>query len=109
MATLLPKKMAQFVATASEATYYTVPAGKQGLVKNIVIANTSALAATVSISLVPSGGVAGNANRIAPGLTVPGNTAVQYALTQVMNAGDFLSAIASAAATFTVTVSGMEG
>lgn len=103
-----PKRLAQFVATASEATYYTVPATKSAIVKNVIVANTSASDRTLSLSIVPSGGSAGNSNRIIPGTNIPAGAVVPFDMTQVMNAGDFISAIASAASSLTLTISGME-
>lgn len=102
-------RLAQFVATTAEATYYTVPGGQKAIVKNIVIANTSAATATLALSLVASGGTAGNANRILPTIAVPANSVIPFDLTQVMDAGGFISAIASANAALTVTISGLVG
>lgn len=106
---LLPKRLAQFVATTSEATYYTVGAGLQALIKQILVANTSGGVVTLGLSIVPSGGTGGNANRILPNISVQPNQIVPFNLTQSMAAGDKISAIASANTAVTVTVSGMEG
>lgn len=53
------------VATAnSEITVHTVTAGTQEKISTAVLCNTGAAAATVSVSLVPSGGTAGTTNRV---------------------------------------------
>lgn len=104
------KRLAQFVASTAETTRYTVVgAGIKAIVKNIVIANTSAAAVTLGLSIVPVGGTAGNANRIIPTISIPPNAVVPFDMTQVMNEGDFISATASANTALTITISGLEG
>lgn len=103
-----PKRLAQFVAATAETSHYTVPATTLAVVKNVVVANTSTNPVTCSLSIVPAGNVAGVANRVIPGTTIPPGAVVPFDMTQVMAAGDFISAIASVAASLTVTISGME-
>lgn len=105
---VVPKRLAQFVATTAEVTYYTVAANKLATIKQILIANTSAAAVTLSLSVVPSGNAAGNANRIVPGTSVPVNSMVALDVMVVLGVGDFISAIASANTALTVTISGLE-
>lgn len=104
---MVPIRLAQFSPTAVAATYYTVAAGFYVVVKNIVVANSLTTAVTLQLSLVPSGGTAGLANRIIPGTAIPGLGTVALDLTQVMNAGDFISALAGSANALAVTISGM--
>lgn len=103
-----PKRLAQFQAAAAETSHYTVPADTLAVVKNIVVANTATVDVSLSLSIVPAGGVAGLQNRIVPGLVIPPLSVVPLDVTQVMAVGDFISAIASLASSLTVTISGME-
>lgn len=102
-----PARLYQGQPGTTEGVIYTVPAGQKVIVKQIVLANVTSSAATISISLVPSGGTAGNANRIVPGVGVNGNSVVVIDMAQVMNAGDFLSAVQGTAGAITVTISGV--
>lgn len=85
----------------------SVPANTKVILKQIILANTSSASATVAISLVPSGGTAGAANRIVPDVSVGANSVVTIDLSQVMEPGDFLSAVQGTAEAVTVTISGV--
>lgn len=104
---ITPAKLAQAAITTSNATIYTVPAITRALVKCIDIANTTAGPVNVTVNLVPSGGTAGAANALIPGVAMAANTAMHWDGFQVMNAADFISVIASATGC-TVTISGGE-
>jgi hypothetical protein len=84
-----------------------VPSNTKVILKQIILANTSSSSATVSISLVPSGGTAGAANRIVPNVSVSANSVVVIDLSQVMEPGDFLSAVQGTAGAITVNISGV--
>jgi len=84
-----------------------VPANTKVIIKQILLANNAAAAAAVSISLVPSGGTAGAANRIVPNVSVNANSVVAIDMSQVMEPGDFLSAVQGTAGAITVTISGV--
>lgn len=84
-----------------------MPAGTKVILKQVLLANTAAAAATVSISLVPSGGTAGAANRIVPTVSVAANSVAAIDMSQVMEAGDFLSAVQGTLGAITVTISGV--
>jgi hypothetical protein len=92
----------------TETMLYTVPAGKTVILKDITICNTSSTDATISLSIVPSGSTAGTANRILANLKVTANSIVDITLSQVMNEGDFLSAVQGTAGAITVVISGVE-
>jgi hypothetical protein len=103
-----PDQLCQFVAALAETTVYgPVAANQRVIVTNIIIANTSASPVALSLSAVPSGGAAGNANRIIPGTTIPANTMVPIDCALVLEAGGFLSALGGAANSITVTISGV--
>jgi uncharacterized protein with putative carbohydrate binding module len=105
---MLPKKLTQFVASVAETTVYTVPANTYTMLKQIVVANTSSTAQVLYMSLVPLGNTASFANRILPGTSVNPNTVTILDFSTVMASGDFLTAVASANGTLTITVTGLE-
>jgi hypothetical protein len=82
--------------TGTYATLYTVPTGTQMAIVDIEICNTSATPATFYISLVPSGGTAGASNALFYAAPINGNTTVQWTGQQVLAAGGFVAAYASA-------------
>jgi subtilase family serine protease len=87
---------------------YTVPAGNTAVVKEIIVANnTGNNNATITLSIVPSGQTAGPLNRICAGKVVPANDVVVFALSTVMNAGDFISGLQGTNGALTVTISGV--
>lgn len=90
----------------SEATVYTVPGSTNAKVTEVIIANTAASAATVSLSAVPSGGTAGVANRLFASLSINGNSIVVMDMSVFMDTGDFLSALQGTSGAITLTISG---
>lgn len=105
----IPKRLAQSApANTNETTVYTVPGGLKTIVKNIIVANVTAVAANGSLSFVPNGGAVGDGNRLFKDMSIPANTAVTFDLSQVLNTGDFISIKVGTASALTVTVSGVE-
>jgi hypothetical protein len=102
------KKFIQAQITAAAVTIYTTPALSQDVIKNIDITNTSATAVGVTMNLVPTGGTAGVANQFFGSISVPANSTLHWTGTQVMNAGDFISVVASVTAVTNIMVSGLE-
>src|SRR6266568_712608 len=90
----------------SEGTLYTVPASTNAKVTEVLIANTSAASASVSLSAVPSGGSAGNTNRLFTALSVDGNAVVIMDMSVFLDTGDFLSAVQTTSSAITLTISG---
>jgi len=105
MATITPIKVAQAAIGTSLATLYTVPVSSVLLVKDFDICNTTAAAINITVYFVPSGGTAGAGNTIVPTYSLPANALMQWAGTQVLNAGDFIQVIASAVGS-TINISG---
>ena len=102
------KKLGQGAITTGAGTLlYTVPTGIRTEVLDINIANTGASPLTAGIYLVPVGGTAGTSNALFPTVTVPGNTIIQWTGIEVLNAGDFIQGIGSAAG-ITVNITGTE-
>lgn len=96
-----------------ETTLYTVPTTlnsvnvKRVQVTEIVVCNTTTNNAAISLSIVPSGGTAGAANRILATANVNGNTTQTMTLREVMYVGDFISGLQGISGAITVTISGM--
>lgn len=108
MAFLTPKKLGQAaVGTGAGTLIYTAPTLITTLVKCIDVCNTTASPITVSIHLVPSGGAVGTANALRYAYSVAANSAYQWTGTQVLNAGDFIQAVAAGAG-LTLTAAGGE-
>jgi len=94
--------------TGTYSSLYTVPTGTQMAITDIEICNTSATPATFYVSLVPQGGTAGAGNALFYAAPIPGNTTVQWTGLQVLTAGGFVAAYASAA-TVTFKIGGGPG
>jgi len=85
-----------------------VPAGKRAIVRNIVLANTTAADAKVTVHFVPSGGAPGNGNKVIADYTVWANDTVVVDLSAVLEEGDSIQAVQATAGAVTVYVSGVE-
>lgn len=101
-----PARLYQGQAAVTETTLYTA-SGSGCLLKEVVACNTTHNSATFNLSLVPSGGTAGNSNRIMYQTSLDGGQTVILDMSQAMASGDFLSAIASAGSSITLTISGV--
>ena len=109
MATYTPKRLTNpTVLTTSYVTQYAAPSATTTIVKQLIISNPTGTAATVNVSIVPSGGSASTSNNILGGLTVSANSTLVFDLSQVLATGDFISALASAGSTLNIVVSGVE-
>jgi hypothetical protein len=107
VASLTPVRMAGPTAlTTSSAVLFT--ATKKTLLRQLVLANTSASAVTATVSLVPSGGTAGTSNRLLGGASVAANDDQVLDLWQVLEVGDKLAALAGTGAVLVLTASGVE-
>ena len=103
------KKLAQgAITTGSGSLCYTVPTGIRTEVLDIVIANTTTGSLTCSIHLTPVGIAVGSTNAMFSGVSIPANTTVHWSGVQILNAGDFIQGIGSAAG-LTLNISGDEG
>ena len=103
------KKLGQGAITTGGGTLlYTTPTGMRTEVLDINIANTTAGALTCSLHIVPTGGSAATTNMLFPTVSVPANTLIQWTGIEVLNAGDFIQGIGSAAG-ITVNITGSEG
>jgi hypothetical protein len=92
----------------SGTTLYTVPAAKTTIVKNIILANTTGTEATVSLSVVPSGGSAATSNRVLSTYAVPANGISTLDCSLVMPTAAFLFGTNTTNNAVTMTISGVE-
>lgn len=109
--TVTPKKLftpAQL--TNSAATYYTVPAGTKTIIKKCTFTNNDTAVRTVTLYLVESGGSAGVTNLIIKAKAIaPGEVYEAYEVEgHIMNAGDFIRALADSASQVSFHASGVE-
>lgn len=102
---IIPPKQAENAQTAQ----YTATNCKC-IIDKFTVTNTNTSNVTISVNLVASGGSAGNSNLIVKTRSVvPGETYLCPELVgQVLEAGGFISTLASAAASLTITASGRE-
>jgi len=94
--------------TGGYSTLYTVPTGSQMAIVDIEICNTASSPATFYISLCAAGETAGASNAVFYAAPINGNTTVQWTGQQVLDAGGFVAAYASAS-TVTIKVGGGPG
>jgi len=105
-----PKVIYRGQPGAVEAKIYTVPEGNGNpiLVKEIIITNTTAVAATITLSVVPAGGTAGVTNRIKVAEEIAASKSETIEVEIPMQIGDFISAVQGTAGSLTLTISGEE-
>lgn len=102
---IIPPKQAEAVATAQYQA-----SNCKCIIDKFTVTNTNTTNVTFSANLIISGGSAGNSNLIVKTRAiVPGETYLCPELIgQVLEAGGFISTLASAATSLTITASGRE-
>lgn len=95
--------------TASNATYYTATNVKT-LIDKMTLVNTTAGAVTVTIDIVDSGGSAGVTERIISERSIAAGETYNCpeAVGHILNSGDTIQGLASAATSITIRCSGRE-
>ena len=96
--------------TLTSTTYYTTPANTTTQIDSILLNNTTSIARTVKLNIVPSAGSAVAANEAVTRVLVPANAAVtvpQMAL-QTLKVGEQLFASADLASSVNMRVVGRE-
>jgi hypothetical protein len=91
------------LTTSASSALYTVPAGKSAIIKQLVITNTTSTSATFAFYI--NGNTADKA--LFSSTSVSGNDSLVINLSQVLNAGNTINALASANTTLNLTVSGV--
>ena len=109
MAVFTAKRLAGpvFLSTSS-ASLYVVPAGRTGVVKQIILNNTGATALTVTANLVPNGASVTPSNQIISQLSIAGFSQIIWAADLPLSPGDSVHLVASGATGVTATISGIE-
>lgn len=97
-------------AESSETTQYTAPANTRTIVDKMTATNTTGGAVTLTTRLVASGGTAGASNSVmsAQSIAAGATYLCPEVSGHVLNPGDFISTLASAATSITIRVSGRE-
>lgn len=105
----LPSVLVSQQLTAAEVTQYTCPASSAAKVAAATVINTTGATATVSISLVKSGGTAGAANRVVSSFSMAAGDsyAIEELAGHFLGPGDFISAVAGTASAVTLVISGV--
>lgn len=103
--TLIPAKQAE----STQVTQYTAN-GVRTIIDKFTATNTSAGAVTLSVNLVTSGDAAGAQNTIVKTKSLAANETYTFPeiVGHVLDAGGFISTIASAATSLTIRSSGRE-
>ena len=103
--TLIPAKEAE----DTQITQYTA-VNCRAVIDKFTVTNTSTVNQTISVNLVASGGSTGNANLIVDARSIAPDETYTFPelVGQVLEAGSFISTIASAAASLTIRASGRE-
>lgn len=104
----LPAVLVSQQMANTETIYYTASAATSVKIVAASVCNTSGGAVTVSVSLIKTGGTAGNTNRVASFSLAAGDSSVLSELVGAfLGPGDFISAIASAATSVALVFSGV--
>lgn len=103
-----PKKLYTGQPGTSAGTLYTAPASTTTIIKNIIICNTTASDATLTLNLVASGGSAAESNRIMSTLNVRANDTVAMDLSGILATGDFISGSQGTSSALTLHITGVE-
>ena len=96
--------------TDAAATYYTAPTGTRAIIKKATFCNDDVGVVTVTINLVPSGEVAEYANQIvkAKSLAAGETWSCPNIENHILEAGGFISMLASVTAKIGCRISGYE-
>jgi hypothetical protein len=98
-------------AENAQTTQYTAPAGTRVIIDKITASNNSGANQTLAINVVPNGGSAGASNLIVPAKTIVDTASPELfpgMVGRVLNAGDFISTLASAASAIVIRIEGRE-
>ena len=96
--------------TAAAVVYYTAPVNTASTISAMSVTNTTGVARTVTVHLVPSGGAAGVTNSVCSARIVSPNETFNVfgAIGQTLAAGGTIQALADAATALTLVASGYE-
>jgi hypothetical protein len=90
----------------SDQLLYTVPASTTAIVAEIIVANTTGTAATITIGLDSAGTLAA-ANHVLSAVSVAANTTVTYPMRQVLTTGKTIRSLQGTSTALTVHIAGI--
>lgn len=98
------------LAQAAETTQYTTPTGTRTVIDKFTGTNTSAVAAALTVKLVPFSVLAGTSNVIVSAKTLAPGEAYTFpeVVGHVLNTGDFISTLATTGGVIVIRASGRE-
>lgn len=100
-----PKRIGPVSLSNSASTLYTTPSGTDFTIRNIHVANESAVDAKFSMSI----GVDGSGNRVYHNVDVAGNGgAFDWSGYMPISAGEIIQSFANLPSALTITISGVE-
>jgi len=103
-----PVEVYQGQLGTTETVMYAVSTGRQLVVKEFIICNTSLLELTVTLYVRRGGSAMGPARMILSNKVIPSGETIYFPCSLVVNAGGIISGTASAINSITTTVSGEE-
>ncbi len=103
---IIPRKYAENSQTAQ----YTAPAATRCVIDKFTVTNNDTVSRTFAANLVASGGSASNSNRVLATRTLTAGECYTCPelVGQVLEAGGFISTLASVASMLTISASGRE-
>lgn len=107
MATYTPKKMYVGQPGTTDTLIYTAPAGG-AIIKEIVVTNTTASAATISIAFPAGASGVDAAEDFATAFSVAANDVKVWPLSQVLGNAETVRALQGTSVALTVHISGIE-
>lgn len=102
------KKLAQAQLGTAFSTLYTAPALTTTRITEFWACNTDTVAHTLQVCVVTAAGAAGAGNALVWNMNINPGGILPLSCNQVLGAGDFIAALASAASVITLTVAGIE-
>lgn len=107
---LTPRRLARLAFPAAATALYTAPAAVRTRIDAFAVVNTTGAAATFNVWLVTAGDVAGPANTLVASRSIAAGSSARVleAIGQWLESGDAIFAQASAGATITAHLSGLE-
>lgn len=97
-------------AADSATTEYTAPASTRTIIDKFTATNITGGAVTLTVYLVPSGGSAGDSNKVISALSIAAGATddIEELKNQILATGDFISVLAGAATSIVIRASGRE-
>ena len=103
---IIPRKQAEAAITAQ----YTAPSSTRCVITKFTGTNTSGADASLTVYLIASGGTADNSNTVSFQRTIAAGEAYTFPelINQILESDGFISTLASAASSITISASGTE-